>query len=348
MTHPSVESAQRLVEARQTGAEGEIAGALVAHANDLVRSGRIGEARAELDEAAAIHHRAGRRHDEARCTQLAATLCRLDGHLAEAKTRCRRVLTLCASTGPGAVSAFAELGETALAEGNATDAVEAYGAALDAAGATDASGIDRAALLRRRAVGFTALARYQDAVHDLKTAHGLLTHAGDRQGAVRALIEAATALRHADRAPEAVRVVEQAMGLATQEVDHAALADLHLLLAADALDRRDSVAAMSSAQTAREAALAANAPTSYIGAAHTIAQLADSAGDRQAAYAALATGWATLADLLGGDVARMSFAPKLGELRARWGPTAFDDVKRAYEARCRPDGPHGTGSGAIS
>jgi hypothetical protein len=85
--------------------------------------------------------------------------------------------------------------------------------------------------------------------------------------------------------------------------------------------------------------LAANAPTSYIGAAHTIAQLADAAGDRKAAYAALATGWATLGDLLGGDVARMSFTPKLGELRKRWGAAAFGDVKRSYEARRHHDGP---------
>ncbi len=313
--------------------------ALVAHAKDLVRRGRIGEARAELDEAAALHRRAGHRRDEARYTQFAATLCRLDGDLAAAKVRCRQVLTLCTATGPVAAAAHAELGEIALAEGSAADAVAAFGAALDTGGACDSGAAARAALLRKRAVASTAMARYPDAIADLEAAHDLLVRAGDRSGATRALIEVATALRHAGRTADAERVVEHAEGLATDDDDHAALADLHLLRAAQALDRRDPAAAMQSAQAARREALAANAPTSYIGAAHTIAQLADAAGDRQGAYAALATGWVTVGDLLGGDIARMSFAPKLGELHKRWGAAAFADVKRSYEARRRHDGP---------
>jgi hypothetical protein len=40
----------------------------------------------------------------------------------------------------------------------------------------------------------------------------------------------------------------------------------------------------------------------------------------------------TLADLLGGDVARMSFEPKLRDARKRWGGPAFDEIKKAYEA----------------
>jgi hypothetical protein len=89
---------------------------------------------------------------------------------------------------------------------------------------------------------------------------------------------------------------------------------------------------MASAQVAREHALAANAPTSYIGAVMTIAQFAESTGDRLSAYEALAVGWATLADLLGAAVARMSFEPKLKEARQRWGDRAFDEVKKTYEA----------------
>jgi hypothetical protein len=110
------------------------------------------------------------------------------------------------------------------------------------------------------------------------------------------------------------------------------LADLHLLLTAHALDRRDGAAAMAAAQAARTEALAANAPTSYSGAALAIAQLAESAGDRLGAYEALAVGWVTLADLLGRDLARMTFEPKLKEMRERWGATAFDEIKKMYEA----------------
>ena len=50
------------------------------------------------------------------------------------------------------------------------------------------------------------------------------------------------------------------------------------------------------------------------------------------AYEALAVGWVTLADLLGGDLARLAFEPKLMEIRERWGAPAFDTVKKIYEA----------------
>ena len=112
----------------------------------------------------------GRCHDEARWTQFAATLCRLAGDLAAAKARCRQALTLCAATGPIAVAAHAELGEIALAEGSAADAAAAFDAAIDA-GSADDLGAARAALLRKRAVASTAMARYLDAIADLEAAH---------------------------------------------------------------------------------------------------------------------------------------------------------------------------------
>jgi hypothetical protein len=92
---------------------------------------------------------------------------------------------------------------------------------------------------------------------------------------------------------------------------------------------------MASALAARTEALAANAPTSYTGAALAIAQLAESASDRLGAYEALAVGWVTLADLLGRDLARMTFEPKLKEMRERWGAAVFDAIKKTYEAQRR-------------
>ena len=331
-------SARRLAEARQRGDADDTAELLAVHANDLLRNGRIADARMELDEAAAIHRARGRVYDEARCTQFAGTLCRFEGHLDEARSRCTRTLALCESQGPMAVSACAELGEIALAEGSYLDAAEAYGAALDAGDATALVDPARAAILRKRAVVLTAARRYHDAIRDLETAHDLLTRTGDRAGAIRALIEEATAFRYAGLVADAERIVSRAMGPAKQDGDHAALADLHLLLTAQALDRRDAAAAVRWAQTARAEALAARAPTSYIGAAHAIAQLAESAGDRLGAYEALATGWVTLGDLLGSGLARMSFEPKLKEMREGWGAEAFDEVKKSYEARRRREG----------
>ena len=325
-------STRRLAEARQRGDADDIAEALALHANDLLQNARTGEARLELDEATAIHRVRGRVYDEARCTQLAGTLCRFEGRLDEAKHRSSRALKLSESKGPIAVSAYAELGEIALAEGNNVEAAKAYRAALDTGEGTGLVDPARAALLRKRAVALTAAGQYQDAVRDLESAHDLLMRTGDRAGALRALIEEATAFRHAGLFAEAERIVRRAMDPALQADDHAALADLHLLLAAQALDRRDAAGAMASAQAARTQALAANAPTSYIGAALAIAQLAESAGNRLGAYEALAVGWVTLADLLGRDLARMTFEPKLKEMRERWGATAFDEVKTTHEA----------------
>ena len=325
-------STRRLAEARQRGDADDIAEALALHANDLLQSGRTRDARLELDEAAVIHRARGRVYDEARCTQLAGTLCRFEGRLDDAKDRSSRALELSESKGPIAVSAYAELGETAMAEGNNAEAAKAYRAALETGQDTGLVDSARAGLLGKRAVALTAAGQYDDAVRDLESAHDLLARTGDRAGALRALIEEATAFRHAGQFAEAERIVRRALDAARQADDHAALADLHLLLTAQALDRRDAPGAMASAQTARTQALAANAPTSYVGAALAIAQLAESMGDRAGAYEALAVGWVTLADLLGHDLARMTFEPKLKEMRERWGARDFDEVKKVYEA----------------
>jgi tetratricopeptide (TPR) repeat protein len=333
--------ARQLAEARRSGDADDIAEALALHANDVLQRGRTAEARAELDEAAAIHGTRGRIYDQARCTQLAGTLCRFEGRLHEAKQRATRALTLVEGKGPIAVSAHAELGEIALAEGQSVDAAGSYGAALDAGNGTGLVDSARAALLRKRAVALTNGGQVEDAVRDLEMAHDLLARTGDGAGAIRTLIEKATALRHAERFDEAAPIVARAMAAADATDDHAALADLHLLLAAAALDRRDVAAATASAEAARTQALAANAPTSYVGAAVAIAQLAESSGDRLRAYDALATGWVTLADLLGKDAARMTFEPKLTELRERWGAAPFGEVKKIYEAaRQRKVGNH--------
>ena len=161
-------STRRLAEARQRGDVDDIAEALALHANDLLRSARTGEARLELDEAAAIHRARGRVYDEARCTQLAATVCRFEGRLDEAKKRSTRALELSESRGPIAVSAYAELGEIALAEGNSAEAAKAYRAALDAGEGTGLVDSARAALLRKRAAALTAGGQYHDAVGDLE------------------------------------------------------------------------------------------------------------------------------------------------------------------------------------
>jgi tetratricopeptide (TPR) repeat protein len=335
MSDPLDASARQLSEARQRGDADDIAEALAHHANHLLQRGHTGDARLELDEAAAIHRARGRVYDQARCTQMAATLCRFEGKLDEANDRSSLALRLTDSTGTIAVSAFAELGEIALAQGKGAEAAQGFQSALDAGIATGLVDSARAALLRKRAMALAAAGRFDEAIRDLAAAHDLLTRLGDRAGAARTLIEQATACRHAGRPDAADAIVQQAMEPAVQAQDHAALADLHLLRSARALDRHDAAAALAAAEIARTHALAANAPTPYVAAAHAIAQLAEAAGDRLRAYEALAVGWATLSDLLGREMARLAFEPALAQMRERAGAAAFDDVKRAYELRRR-------------
>jgi len=328
-------SASRLAKARARGDADDIAEALAIHANALIQKGEFGAAQFELDEAASIHRARGRVYDDARCTQMSGTLCRFTGRLDEAKQRIERALQLCESQGSVAVSGFAELGEIASAEKRFTDAAKAYGAALAAGGPKTPADRGRVGLLRKRAAALAAAEQYDGAIGDLDAAFDLSVQLGDGSTATRALIEKATALRQGGRVADSEPIVNRAMVLAVEANDHAALADLQLLAVAAAIDRRDIAAALVSAREARAQALAANAPASYLGAVMAIAELTESSGDRLAAYEALAVGWATVSDLLGPDLARASFEPKLREARERWGGPAFAEIKSTYEANRR-------------
>ena len=322
----------RLNQARQSGDADAIAEALAVHANALIQHGQLGLAQQALEEASNIHSSRGRTYDVARCLQMAGTLCRFQGRLDEAEKLVTRALDFVDGAGPIAVSGYAELGEIAMASGRAANAAAEYQAALDAGRSTGLIDSARATLLRKRAVALVSTKDYPTAVRDLQTAYELLINAGERPAATRTLIEKATALQHARQFTEAEAVIRAAMELAQSAVDHAALADIHLLSATQALEQHDTGAALLASQTARSEALAGNAATSYIGAAHAIAQLREAAGDRLGAYEALAVGWVTLGDLLPKDLARAAFEPKLREMRERWGQDAFDETKKKYEA----------------
>lgn len=329
------ETERRLADARRHGDPDDIAEALARHANALVQAGQIALARQALDEAADIHHRRGRTYDEARCIHLAATLCRLEGRPGDARERAERALGLVEANTPIAVSAATELGEIALLEGKATEAADAYARALASGEAAGMVETARAALLRKRAIALAAAARHREAAADLATASELLVRAGDARNALRALLEEAAALQQGGFTADAEQVKARARQMAEATRDHVARADLDLLDSTQAITRGDVAAALAAARLARQHALDGVAPILYVSASLAIAQLAEATGDRLGAYEALAVGWVTLGDLLGREVARASFEPKLLELRERWGAGAFAEVKAAYEARRR-------------
>jgi hypothetical protein len=152
------------------------------------------------------------------------------------------------------------------------------------------------------------------------------------------LVDDVSQAQAAGRVDMAERLSEQADRVAAEAGDHASAAQLALLATARALDRGDPEAARVHAERARAEALAGRSASGYLGAAVALAELAEAAGDRVAAYASLAIGWVTLRDLVGAEQARAAFQPRLSALRQRWGATEFARVKAAYEAPQRKAG----------
>ncbi len=329
---PPPGAVDRLRLARQSGDPGKLSEALADHAAKLVQEGKFGFARGEIDEAIAINQRLGNKADEARLTQFSATLFRLEGNLSQARERALRAANLAGDGSPVAVAAATELGEICMAEGNNSAAAFAYGEALEHGRRAGLIEPLQASLLRKKAAALARAGKPAEAATELEIACQILERNQDLANALHARVEQATALQQggdwsaAEAVSNAVRPAAEAAG------DHAVLADLDILTATDALSHHNSQAALQAAQSARRHALAGRAPLQYISAASAISQLFEKNGDRVNAYGALATGWATLGDLLGPQVARQTFEPLLQQMRERWGAAAFWEVKAGYEA----------------
>jgi hypothetical protein len=321
---------QALIEARRTGDGDATVRALVARADWSLQRGRFDAACSDLDEAAALHREARQTQDEARCLHLVASVYRLAGRLDEAEDRARRAASVAAAGTPERVAARTELGQIGMTRKDGAAAAAAFAEAVEEGGALLPAA--RGALLRRRAEALALAGDAQGAAEELHRGGAELAAGGDAAAARRAGVEQAAAWYAAGRTERALEVCEEIRLLAEAAGDAHVLADLDLLAATVALERGDPGAAFLAARQAREHALAAAAPVSYVAAALAIAAIAERLGERVAAYEALAVGWATLGDLLGADAARATFAPRLQELRERWGAAEFERIKAAYEA----------------
>jgi tetratricopeptide (TPR) repeat protein len=334
MTSALDAATRQLAAARQRGDAAVLADALLRQADALVRAGRIAEADAAVAEAGQLHQTRGAGFDEARCLCLGAQLQRLQGHFDEADRRAAAALALAAQaqetaeTRAQVADIHTERGQIALARGAADAAVRAFDAAIDC-------GADTPACWRGLAKAHALAGRFAQAAADLDRAERRCQSVGDSAGALRAAIEAATAWQQARRFDQAGPIVERVHPIALAQADHEALAGLALLSTTQALETGDVAAARSHALAARQHALDSCAVAPYIGAAVALSRIDEQAGDRTGAYAALATGWATLADRVGPALARAPFEPLLRELRARWGVGAFDAARQSYEAARR-------------
>lgn len=321
-------TADELLQARARSDAARLADALLRHANALAANGRLGDAGTLLDEALQVQRRRQSRDDVLRCLLLSADLLRLQGRRKDAAERAREGLAMTAAGSIDHAQAQAVVGEIVLADGDAAAAERAFDVALAIAAPAPA-------WWRSRARARAAQGRFADAASDLEQAQALCRSLGDAPSARRAAIEAATAWHQASRADRAHALVAATLADARAASDESALGALELLNATAALQRKDADAARGHALAARTHALASRAPDTYIGAAVTLARLAEHAGDDTNAYGELAAGWATIGDLLGAELARTTFEPLLRELRLRWGAERFDAARGAYESARR-------------
>ena len=291
-------------------------------ANQQVLAGDLEQAVATLDGID------GGQADRVRALRLAACVARLRGDLPGAVDRGRRCVAIQPAAGAGVVrlQAMLELAGWLLELEEPAEAVDVLGLALRQIPDDDRA--QRAAVQRRRAAALVARGDGYAAARALADAQAL---AGDGPLAIPIAVDTAS-LGYALGDDVGEQLEKDARSRIERSPDPGALTQLAFLDAARQLEARQAAGALEALRRARVLALEAVLPVEYLAAAVGIAQVADSIGDRATAYASLATGWATVGDLLGPDVAEASFAPQLRSLRARWGDDRFAAVRAAYEA----------------
>jgi tetratricopeptide (TPR) repeat protein len=298
------------------------AAALMVEARARLLAGDLAGARQRVEAAATVLHGAGDPVEEARCLRLAATLARHAGQRDDAVALAARAV----AAAPVAAS-YQAAAAAALSVGDSAAALAEFETAL----ATGPAGPWRAALEQGYAAALLAAGRPGDAVAAYRRAAAAV--ADQPSAAAQSLVDGVGQMQAAGHPDLASRLSAEAAAIAGD--DHRITSALALLAAGRAVDGGDLEGAIAHARRARAEALAGRTPPGYVAAAVALAALADAAGDRTAAYASLAVGWATLRDLTGADGARAAFQPPLRALQAQWGAAGFARAKADYEASVR-------------
>jgi hypothetical protein len=322
--------------------------AVIAASDDLVG------ARTALRRLADRAEASGRRSAASRALRLSAALDRVLGDIADAVATARRAAELAgagnAGTGAGnaaaadsaaadsaaadsavdhdlAAAALDELGEALIALDHAAPAADAFRRAADHAAAAGLASAQ--ALRRKQAYALSAAGRAAESAAVLRDLAGASTDPAER---AEILVQAAAGAAGTAGARDLWIAAREAL----DKHDNRALrADLAFVAAAEALQRRDLTGARAHVRAARQHALDGVAPLAYVAAAVAESSLAEHAGDDEAAYGSLATGYATLGDLVGKQLSASTFEGPLLELRKRWGPARFTAAKTAYETTRR-------------
>lgn len=316
-----------------------LADRLVFFAHELTEAGQFIAAAQALDEATDVYHRLQKTPEAARCSHSAATLYRLAQDLPTAQQRATASAELAPINTPIAVSAAAELGEIAFAQQQFDSAANHYEQAIAYGKQAGLNPDMQAELYRKQARAWLRCDRSDQAFTSLTQAIAL-TQSDYPTLAIRIQIEQATLLQQTNRFDEATPIIQAAFTQAQGQapLDYLALADIALMQTTEQIVHDQWAAARTFVLSARDFALQGNAAVQYIGAAIALAEIAHQQSDYLSAYEALVTGWVTLADLMGDEVAQASFKPKLLEMRDRWGSQPFAQIKAQYEAsrRSRP------------
>jgi hypothetical protein len=324
----------------------------------LTAAGDLAGARTVLRHLGDRAEAAGQAVLASRALRLSATLDRALGDPNDAVATARRAVehaeTVVAEaatpdmnggTSEVATAAYAELAESLVALGRAADAAAAYGKAAGHAAAP----VTAASLRRMQALALTSAGRKAEAAAILRD----LAEAADDPAETASLLIQAAATRGSPTAPatNGGNSVAAAAGTASpliidaarllrdarDAVDAAGAAardlrtDLAFVAATAALDDRDLPRALAEIRTARRHALDGVAVLQYIAAAVAESAVAELIGDDQSAYGSLATGYATLGDVVGKPLSAATFEGPLVRLRERWGAPRFARAKRAYE-----------------
>jgi hypothetical protein len=299
--------------------------AVIAAGDDLVAARTA--LRRLADKAAA----AGRRSAASRALRLSAALDRVLGDTADAVATARRAADLAGDDKDLAAAALDELGEALLALDHAGAAADAFDRA--AAGAA-AAGLGTAPALRRKqAYALAAAGRSVEAAGILRD---LAAASADPAQRAEILVQAAAGAAGTAGARDVWIAAREAIDASDESGGNGALrADLEFVAAAEALRVGNLDAARVHVRAARQHALDGVAPLAYVAAAVAESSLAEHAGDDESAYGSLATGYATLGDLVGRQLSASTFEGPLLDLRRRWGPERFAAAKAAYEATRR-------------
>jgi hypothetical protein len=292
----------------------------------IAADGDLVAARSALRRLADRAAATGRTSAASRALRLSAALDRVLGDTADAVATARRAADL-AGDDHDLAAALDELGEALLALDITAPAADAFGRA---AAAASAGGLATATALRRKqAYALAAAGRPGESAAILRELAGASTDPAQR---AEILVQAAAGAAGTAGARELWIAAREAL----DAHDNRALrADLAFVAAAEALRAGDLAGARTQVREARQHALDGVAPLAYVAAAIAESSLAEHAGDDESAYGSLATGYATLGDLVGKQLSASTFEGPLLDLRGRWGPDRFAAAKAAYEATRR-------------